>query len=109
MDNISIRKIAMVLFVALLSGVTLNLLSCSDSVEKVRVTGTDVNAKSTVVIDGEICYGCVLESCKTLCPQKAVSKSQIGNRSVFIIDPQKCIKCGICIEKCPFDAITWKH
>lgn len=108
MGKISIKKI-MVLFVALLSGISLNLLSCSDSVEKICVTGADVTAKSTVVINGEICYGCVSESCKILCPQKAVSKNRIGSRSVYIIDPQKCIKCGICIEKCPIDAITWKH
>jgi NADP-reducing hydrogenase subunit HndC len=109
MSNRSINRTVIVLFAALLSGITVNLFSCSDSVEKVRVTGTDVTAKSNVVIDGEICYGCVWESCKTFCPQNAVSKNQIGERSVFIIDPQKCIKCGICIQKCPFDAITWKH
>jgi len=86
-------------------------ISCTDSIDKLKVSG-DVSREASgasVVIDANVCYGCSYEYCYRRCPVDAVSKTTIDNRTYYIIDPEKCIKCGICIENCPFDAITWKQ
>lgn len=47
------------------------------------------------------CRACTL--CKKVCPTGAIS----GDRKVIhVIDPEKCIKCGACYEKCAFKAIV---
>jgi NADP-reducing hydrogenase subunit HndC len=38
-----------------------------------------------------------------VCPAEAISGVV---RSPFTIDPSKCIKCGSCMEKCKFGAIS---
>ena len=48
----------------------------------------------------EKCPGCLL--CKTNCPEKAISGEK---KQPHTIDNAKCIKCGICLEVCKFDAV----
>ena len=47
------------------------------------------------------CRKCLAHPCTTVCPVKAVS---IG-KQYALIDQDKCIKCGRCIEACPYQAI----
>ncbi len=49
------------------------------------------------------CQGCGI--CKRGCPADAISGDK---RMIHIIDQQKCIKCGNCLDVCPerFDAVT---
>ena len=47
------------------------------------------------------CQGCLAHPCTVVCPKKAVS---IKNRR-STIDQDACIKCGKCIEACPYGAI----
>lgn len=49
------------------------------------------------------CKGCSL--CSKICPAGAIS-GEVKNP--FVIDKDKCIKCGACIEKCKFNAIVKK-
>ena len=49
------------------------------------------------------CKGCSL--CSRKCPVGAIS-GQL--KSPFVIDPEKCIKCGVCQSSCKFDAIIKK-
>ena len=55
--------------------------------------------KRTMVTNG--CQGCLEHPCKEVCPKDAISivhgKSQI--------DPEKCIKCGKCMDACSYNAI----
>jgi Fe-S-cluster-containing hydrogenase component 2 len=99
------------LFIVVIAMLALYVASCTDSVDKISVSGNTNKelAGANVVIDANVCYGCIYEYCYRRCPVKAVSKTKIENRTYYIIDPEKCIKCGICIESCPFDAITWKQ
>lgn len=50
----------------------------------------------------DACQGCLAHPCKEVCPKNAIEI--IGGRSV--IDQEKCIKCGKCIQECPYGAIT---
>lgn len=51
------------------------------------------------VTDG--CQGCLAHPCREVCPKDAISFK--GGKSV--IDQDKCIKCGKCIQVCPYKAI----
>ena len=54
-------------------------------------------------IDPVVCKGCSL--CSKVCPVGAISGEV---RKPFVIDSSKCIKCGACMEKCRFNAISRK-
>ncbi len=51
----------------------------------------------------EKCKGCTL--CARNCPVNAIEGSV---KAPHVIDRSKCIKCGVCVEKCRFDAIIKK-
>ncbi|MDO4960466.1 MAG: 4Fe-4S dicluster domain-containing protein [Eubacteriales bacterium] len=59
--------------------------SCPDNVVKVT----------------DVCQGCLARPCTEVCPKKAVSVRD--KRSV--IDQDLCIKCGKCVDACPYGAI----
>ena len=52
------------------------------------------------VSDGA-CQGCLSHPCQIVCPKNAISFKD--GRSV--IDQSKCVKCGKCIDACPYHAI----
>ena len=53
------------------------------------------------IIVTEGCQGCIEHPCKEVCPRGAISI--VNRRSV--IDQDKCVKCGKCLESCPYNAI----
>lgn len=53
-----------------------------------------------IYIEETLCRGC--SKCSRICPVGAISGKI---KEPFIIDPNKCIKCGACIESCAFKAI----
>lgn len=50
----------------------------------------------------EVCQGCLAHACSEVCPRDAITIK--NGRST--IDESKCIKCGKCIEACPYNAIV---
>ncbi len=50
----------------------------------------------------DACQGCLAHPCKEVCPKNAVEI--VNGRSV--IDEEKCVKCGKCVQECPYGAIT---
>ena len=55
----------------------------------------------TYTVVNEACTGCTV--CAKNCPSNAISG---GRKEIHFIDQEKCIKCGICVTKCNFDAIV---
>ncbi|NLE20758.1 MAG: 4Fe-4S binding protein [Clostridiales bacterium] len=47
------------------------------------------------------CRKCLAHPCTTVCPVNAVSIA----KTAAVIDQDKCIKCGRCIQACPYQAI----
>lgn len=54
----------------------------------------------TYSIDPDECTGC--RSCARQCPQDCISGKK---KEVHVIDEQKCIRCGICMDTCKFNAV----
>ena len=50
----------------------------------------------------DVCQGCLSRSCQQVCPKGAVS----FKHGKSIIDQDKCIKCGKCVDACPYHAIV---
>ena len=50
----------------------------------------------------DVCQGCLSRSCQQVCPKGAVTFKQ----GKSVIDPDKCIKCGKCVDACPYHAIV---
>nr|AIW52595.1 Fe-only hydrogenase 1 [Mastigamoeba balamuthi] len=50
----------------------------------------------------DACQGCLARPCAVGCPKKAIS--HVNGRAV--IDTQACIKCGKCMQVCPYHAIV---
>lgn len=55
--------------------------------------------KQVLVTEG--CQGCLEHLCQEVCPKGAIR--MVNGRS--LIEPDKCIGCGKCIEACPYNAI----
>ena len=73
---------------------------CPNSCMKPSLNDVGVEGKAEFVFNAELCRGC--GKCRTaiICPMKAIS---VENKKASI-DTNKCIKCGLCVGKCPFGA-----
>lgn len=48
------------------------------------------------------CRACLAHPCVSVCPKNAITYTSKGS----IIDQDKCIKCGRCVQECPYNAIV---
>ncbi len=51
-----------------------------------------------------VCRACPNPPCANVCPTGALTPRKGGG---VILNPAKCIGCGMCREACPFGAIQW--
>ena len=49
------------------------------------------------------CQGCLSHPCQAVCPKHAIHTDAHGHS---VIDNEQCIKCGRCVDQCPYDAIS---
>ena len=59
--------------------------------------------KENEVMVTDACQGCMAHPCVEVCPKGAVSLDRFNGRSV--IDQERCIKCGRCMDVCQYHAI----
>ena len=55
----------------------------------------------TYTIDENECTGCM--ACARNCPQKCISGEK---KKLHLIDTERCIRCGVCLESCKFNAVN---
>jgi Fe-S-cluster-containing dehydrogenase component len=73
----------------------------------------DVSEEGPRVVDGKldfafhvtVCSHCEDPPCTHACPEQAITKRQDG---IVVIDYEKCTGCRLCIEACPYEAITFE-
>jgi len=53
----------------------------------------------------DLCRKCIAHPCVLVCPKNAIFDG--GER--MVVDMQKCIKCGRCIQVCPYNAPTRRN
>lgn len=51
-----------------------------------------------------LCRGCVARTCYMNCPKNAIAFQPNGKA---MIDHDKCISCGICMDNCPYHSIVY--
>lgn len=75
------------------------------AVEHVDLTVIDIACsaclKSRYVITNT-CRGCLGRACQTNCPKDAID--MVNGRAM--INPDKCVNCGLCMKACPYNAVV---
>jgi formate dehydrogenase iron-sulfur subunit len=52
------------------------------------------------------CFHCTDAACQKVCPEDAISYTKYGS---VVIDHDKCVGCGYCVQNCPFEVISLKE
>lgn len=74
---------------------------CPNSCIKQSLNDVGVEGCRIFSLDGELCRSCKKCAVAAACPSKAVSLAD----EKATIDQSKCLRCGVCIGKCPFGAV----
>lgn len=48
------------------------------------------------------CFHCVDAACEKVCPENAITTTELGN---VVIDQDTCVGCSYCVHNCPFEII----
>ena len=75
---------------------------CPNSCVKPSLNDFAVEGRRAPVLELDKCRGCKVCQVEQCCPVHAV---QVREGKV-VIDPQKCLDCGVCVGKCPFGAVA---
>ena len=75
-------------------------LGAAGSVVGAKPAEAKMKKGTNIYFIGHECIGC--QTCRALCPAKAVHFGDTGNE----IDQNKCIHCGTCYRECPISVVT---
>ena len=62
----------------------------------------DINSKFAWTFRHSACYHCHDAACEVVCPETAITTTELGN---VVVDLEKCVGCSYCVYNCPFDVI----
>lgn len=62
----------------------------------------EMNGRFEWLFRHKSCLHCTDAGCEKVCPENAISYTDFGS---VVVDPEKCVGCGYCVEGCPFDVI----
>ena len=74
---------------------------CPNSCMKPSLNDIGFEGRRYFEFDETLCRGCKKCQVELNCPSKA-AKVVDGK---CVIDPDKCLRCGVCVGKCPFNAV----
>ena len=60
--------------------------------------------KADFIYEALLCRHCEEPSCVDACPEAAIYKRIDG---IVVLDSDRCTGCGVCVEACPYDSITF--
>ncbi|MEH7251475.1 4Fe-4S dicluster domain-containing protein [Neobacillus niacini] len=66
----------------------------------------DSKGKLDYLFRHSACFHCTDAACEKVCPENAISYTEFGT---VVIDHEKCVGCGYCVQNCPFDVISLKE
>ena len=74
---------------------------CPNSCMKPSLNDLGIEGRKVYTFNAELCRGCKKCQVAAVCPNKAVQV--IDGKAA--IDAEKCSNCGLCVGKCPFEAV----
>lgn len=74
---------------------------CPNSCVKPSLNDIGIEGRRPYAFDADLCRGCKNCAVTANCAVKAAS-TQDGKT---VVDPTKCLSCGVCVGKCPFGAV----
>ena len=74
---------------------------CPNSCMKPSLNDVGIEGARAFSFDRELCRGCKKCAVMEGCPSKAVTVAD----GKAVINENKCLKCGVCVGKCPFGAV----
>lgn len=72
--------------------------NCFSEAHRIEIDSNEYNGTNKP----DICRQCPNPFCRQACPTDAIT---INDKGSPVIDINICTRCGLCVEKCPFDAI----
>lgn len=75
---------------------------CPNSCMKPSLNDFGVEGHKVPQFDSELCRGCKTCAVEKCCPMKAA----VLTDGKLLIDSEKCLSCGLCTGKCPFEAVA---
>ncbi len=80
------------------SPVGIKLLQVTE--DALRMTGERLDFSYRV----NTCRHCEKPECVSACPEKAIAKREDG---IVILNEKACVGCGLCVDACPYHAISF--
>jgi ferredoxin like protein len=79
---------------------------CRVGLKLSKTTFSPHTSSHLAVRDQEMCHGCVLRPCISVCPAGVYTYCEALG---LIVAYQKCLECGSCKIVCEFDNIDWNY